>query len=72
MMDSPPKSNTVLNPFFKKKKSLCIWLHQVLVVAHGIFDLSCSMWDLVPQLGIETEASALGVQSLSHWTKVPV
>ena len=27
--------------------------------------LSCSMWDLVPLLGIEP---ALGAQSLSHWT----
>ena len=24
------------------------WLHQVLVVAHRVFDLHCLMWDLVP------------------------
>ena len=26
---------------------LPIWLHQVLVVAHGITDVHCSMWDLL-------------------------
>ena len=30
--------------------------------------LSCSMWDLVPWLGIEPRPPALGVHSLSHWT----
>ena len=45
--------NTVLNIY------LFIWLHQVLVVAHGIFFtaacriLGYSMWDLVPQPGIK-------------------
>ena len=44
---------------------LLIWLHRVLVVAHGIF--SCTMWVLVPW-GIEPGPPALGVWSLSHWT----
>ena len=30
--------------------------------------LSCSMWDLVPQPGVEPVPTALGVWSLSHWT----
>ena len=30
--------------------------------------LSGSMWDLVPQPGIEPRPSALGTRSLSHWT----
>ena len=30
--------------------------------------LSCVLWHLVPQLGIEPWPSALGAQSLSHWT----
>ena len=30
--------------------------------------LSCSTWDLVSWPGIEPRPSALGVQSLSHWT----
>ena len=30
--------------------------------------LSYSMWDLVPQSGIESRPSVLGVQNLSHWT----
>ena len=36
--------------------------------------LSCSMWDLVPRLGIESGPPALGEWSLSHWTTriVPV
>ena len=29
--------------------------------------LSCSTWDLVPQLGIEPRPFALVVQSLNHW-----
>ena len=29
---------------------------------------SCSMWDLVPWPGIKPRPSAVGVQSLSHWT----
>ena len=43
-----------------------IWLHQVLVVAYGLF--SFSMWDPVPRAGIESRPPALGAWSLSHWT----
>ena len=58
---------------FKKKKKKIIWLHQVLIAAHGIFScrmwiLSCSMWALVPWPGIELGAPALEVWCLSHWT----
>ena len=31
-------------------------------------DLSCGIWDLVPQSGIEPRPPALGAQSLGHWT----
>ena len=31
-------------------------------------DLSCSMWDLVPQPGIKPGPPALGAWSLTHWT----
>ena len=44
------------------------WLHQVLVVAHRVFDLHCLMWDLVPWPGIKPGPAALGMQSLSHGT----
>ena len=52
---------------------LLIWLCQVLVIAHQIFDLfcrifSCSMWDVVPRTGIEPRSPAFGVWSLNHWT----
>ena len=30
------------------KKTEFIWLHLVLAAAHRVFDLPCSMWDLVP------------------------
>ena len=30
--------------------------------------LSCSMWNLVPSPGIKPQPSALGAQSLCHWT----
>ena len=30
--------------------------------------LNCSMWDLVPWSGIKPGPTALGAQSLSHWT----
>ena len=52
--------------FFNFNIYLFIWLHWVLIVAHGIF--SCGMWDLVPWPGIELRSPALGTQSLSHWT----
>ena len=52
-----------------------ICLPQVLVVAHRIFGLpwgrqtlSCSMWDLIPQPGIEPRLRASGAQSLVTWT----
>ena len=48
------------------KKYLFIWLHQVLVVAGGIF--SCSMWDLVSWPRIKLKPPALATQSVSHWT----
>ena len=38
----------------------------IVLVAWEIF--SCDMWDLVSRPGIEPHASALGAQSLSHWT----
>ena len=47
---------------------LFIWLRRVLVVAHGIFDLCCGMWDLDPRPEVETSPPALRVQILSHWT----
>ena len=31
-------------------------------------DLSCGIWDLVPQPEIEPRPPALGAQSLGHWT----
>ena len=34
--------------FFFNLKNIFTWLHQVLVLACRIFDLSCGMWDLVP------------------------
>ena len=50
-----------------------MWLLWVLVVARRIFScgvrtLSLNMWDLVPRAGIKPTPTALGVQSLSHWT----
>ena len=49
-----------------------IWLHQVLVVARGIF--SCGLWNLVPWLWIEPGLPALGMRNFSNWTtrEVPV
>ena len=49
-----------VSSFFRKKKYMLIYL-----VTPG---LSCSMWDLVPCPGIKLRFSALGAQSLSHWT----
>ena len=45
-----------------------------LFVALAMPGLSYGMWTLGPQPGIEPQAPALGVQSLSHWTtrEVPV
>ena len=33
-----------------------------------MWTLGCSMWDLVPWLGIESGPPTLGAWSLSHWT----
>ena len=46
--------------------NLFILLCWVSVEAHKIFDLHCSMWDLVPGQGIESWPPALGAWSLSH------
>ena len=45
--------------------NLFIWLHQILIVARGI--ISCGMWGLVPQLGMELRPPALGAWSHNHW-----
>ena len=52
---------------------LFIWLHWVLVVALGIFNLrcrifGCGMWDLVPDQGSNSAPPALGAWSLSYCT----
>ena len=61
---------------FKNKEKWFIWLLWVLVVALGIFDLCCSMRDILlwhvgsmfhPYPGMERGAPALGARSLSHW-----
>ena len=44
---------------------LFIWLRWVLVM---VGKLLVSMWDLVLRPGIEPRSSALGAESLSHWT----
>ena len=46
--------------FILKYFKICIYL--------DVPDLSCSMWDLVPWLGIEPGPLASRAQSLSHWT----
>ena len=60
------------------EKSLFIWLHQVLVVAHKIFVatcgiFNCGMWDLVSWPRMEPSTPAFIASSLNHWTirKVP-
>ena len=45
---------------FLKNKNLFIY--------SAVLGLSCGMWDLVPQPGIEPRIPALGAWSLSHWT----
>ena len=59
--------NITINTFFFLNICLLICLCWVLVVAQKIFDLCCSMWDLVPWPGIEYEPPALEVWSFSHW-----
>ena len=48
-------------------------MHWILIEAHRVFSsgmwpLRCSMWNQVLWPGTEPGPSALGVQSLSHWT----
>ena len=50
-----------------KKKNLFVYL-AVLVFSCGMQTLRGSMWDLVPQSGIEPKPLELRAQSLSHWT----
>ena len=38
------------------------------VLSCSMQTLSCGMWDLLPQPGIEPRPHALGAQSLNHWT----
>ena len=40
---------------------------EYLFISLAALGLSCSMWDLVACLGIETGSSALRVRSLGHW-----
>ena len=41
----------------------------VLFCLFGVFLVTlCSLWNLVPSLGIEPRPSAVRTQSLSHWT----
>ena len=61
-------SNTAVNILFFILFYLFIWLHMVLVVAQGLFNPHCGMWDLVLWPGIEPKPAALGVWSPSHWT----
>ena len=72
----------VTNPTiaFTFKNNQFIWLHWLLVTAcnlqaslryagsYGMRTLSFGLWDLVSWPGIESGLSALGGQSLSHWT----
>ena len=51
---------------FFKKYIFIYSAAEVLVAACEIF--SCSMWDLVPPLGIQPRPPALEMQSLSLWT----
>ena len=45
------QTNKIIAYSFKKNIYLLIWLRQVLVVAHGIFNLHCGMWDLSVSAG---------------------
>ena len=40
----------------------------VLFIYLAVLGLSCSMWDLVPEPGMEPRPPRLGAQSLSHCT----
>ena len=76
------QASNLAPPSFKNISYLFIWLHQLLVVAHGIsnllaecrifnygiWTLNCSMWHLAPWPGIEPWLLALGAWRLSHCT----
>ena len=61
--------------FFKKKVSMAVpdgscGIKEILVEARGslvLQTLSCSIWDLVPWLGIKPRPHCLGAWSLGHW-----
>ena len=38
------------------------------IFSYGMQTLSCGIWNQVSLPGIEARPSAMGVQSLSHWT----
>ena len=40
-----------------------------MIFTYGMKTLSCGMWDLVPWPKIEPRPPALGIWSLSHWTR---
>ena len=44
------------------------------IFSYGMQTLSCGIWNQVSLPGIEARPSAMGVQSLSHWTtrEVPI
>ena len=44
------------------------WFFFFFYIYLTVLGLSCGMWDLIPWLGIEPRAPALGVWSLSQWT----
>ena len=54
------------NLYLWSVESVAIPCESSLVVACELF--GCSMWDIVPWLGLEPRSSPLGVWSLSHWT----
>ena len=51
--------------FTIKKKNLLIYLAVPSLSCH-VWEFHCSMWDLVPQPGIEPVPPALAAQSLNH------
>ena len=63
-----------LSMFSLKKDNFTVSYGFILLIYFFIFiywgaqGLSCSIWDLVPQPGMESWPPALGVQILTHWT----
>jgi len=48
---------------------LNLWIFKIFIFIYlAVLGLSCSMCDLVPRLGVEPQAPALGAQNLSCWT----